>query len=175
MLRRMFPLLLVGLFVLAPQPSAETKTIRIEVRQVFGGSQSPDDARVAAIARAKREALEEAGTYLESLTVVRNAQVKKDEILALASGVLQTQIVTEEPFVEGSALDWSAVYLRDDVGATAAIAGAAFNDGARALRVSTSARERGRPSAFAEARTASRRPAYSFRSPPEKNHAANST
>ena len=104
MLRRMFPLLLVGLFVLAPQPSAETKTIRIEVRQVFGGSQSSDDARAAAIARAKREALEEAGTYLESLTVVRNAQVKKDELLALANGVLQTQIVTEEPFGEGSAL-----------------------------------------------------------------------
>ena len=103
MARRILPLLLVGLFVLASQAPAETKTVRKEVRQVFGGSQSPDDARVAAMARAKREALEEAGTYLESLTVVRNAELARDDITALASGVLQAKIVEEEPFVEGGA------------------------------------------------------------------------
>jgi seryl-tRNA(Sec) selenium transferase len=43
------------------------------VKQTFGGGQSPDDARIAAMAKAKREALEKAGTYIESLTVVKNS------------------------------------------------------------------------------------------------------
>jgi hypothetical protein len=52
--------------------------VLITVRQPFGGSQSPDDARVAATAKAKREALEIAGTYIESLTVVKDHVVEKD-------------------------------------------------------------------------------------------------
>ncbi|MDK9717834.1 MAG: hypothetical protein OEL57_08000, partial [Trichlorobacter sp.] len=45
---------------------AEINTITHTVQQPFGGSQSPDDARTAGIARAKREALERFGTYIES-------------------------------------------------------------------------------------------------------------
>ncbi|MBW2570384.1 MAG: hypothetical protein JRE47_13730 [Deltaproteobacteria bacterium] len=37
--------------------------------------------------------MEEAGTYISSLTVVRNYQLAKDEITALASGVVQARIV----------------------------------------------------------------------------------
>ncbi|MBU4371350.1 MAG: hypothetical protein KKD68_05600, partial [Proteobacteria bacterium] len=66
----------------------EIQIITHTVKQPFGGSQSPDDARIAAVAKAKREALELAGTYVESTTVVKNAQVEKDEILALTAGVL---------------------------------------------------------------------------------------
>ena len=48
------------------------------------------------MAKAKREALEIAGTYIESLTVVKNSQVDKDEILALASSVLKAEgLITE--------------------------------------------------------------------------------
>jgi len=42
------------------------------VDQPFAGNQSPDDAKVAAIAKGKTEVLEKAGTFLESLTVVEN-------------------------------------------------------------------------------------------------------
>jgi len=66
----------------------EILTIKHTVKQTFGGGQSPDDARISAMAKAKREALEKAGTYIESLTVVQNSKVEKDEILALAAGVL---------------------------------------------------------------------------------------
>ena len=57
-------LLLLGLIVnFSASPAfAEVETVTRTVRQPFGGSQSPDDARIAAIARAKREALEMAGT-----------------------------------------------------------------------------------------------------------------
>lgn len=61
---------------------AEIKTITHTVQQPFGGSQSPDDARIAGITRAKREALEQFGTYIESTTVVKDSQVDSDEILA---------------------------------------------------------------------------------------------
>ena len=58
----------------------------------------PDDARISAVAKAKREALEMAGTYIESLTVVKNSQVDKDEILALAAGVLKAEVVSQENY-----------------------------------------------------------------------------
>ncbi|MBE9547503.1 MAG: tetratricopeptide repeat protein [Proteobacteria bacterium] len=77
---------------------AEIKTFTHTVKQPFGGSQSPDDARVAAMVKAKREVLEMAGTYLESFTIVKENVVKKDEILALAAGVLKARIVSQENY-----------------------------------------------------------------------------
>ena len=76
----------------------EIQTITHTVKQPFGGSQSADDARISAVAKAKREALERAGTYIESLTVVKNSQVDKDEILALAAGVLKAEVVSQENY-----------------------------------------------------------------------------
>ena len=97
MFRKVCLLLLV--FILIPNIShAEIKTYIHTVKQSFGGSQSPDDARVGAIAKAKREVLEKAGTYLESLTIVRESVVEKDEIIALAAGVLKAEIVSQKNF-----------------------------------------------------------------------------
>ena len=101
MLRKAFLLSLV-LFLLPCISHAEIKTYTHTVKQSFGGSQSPDDARVAAVHKAKREALEKAGTYLESLTIVRESVVEKDEILALAVGVLNAEVVSEKKFLEGN-------------------------------------------------------------------------
>jgi tetratricopeptide (TPR) repeat protein len=91
-------LLLLGLILVPCSSHAEIKTYAQTVKQSFGGSQSPDDARIAAIAKAKREVLEKAGTYLESLTIVKNSVVEKDEILALAAGVLNAEIVSQENY-----------------------------------------------------------------------------
>ncbi|MBU4344919.1 MAG: hypothetical protein KKC73_05825 [Proteobacteria bacterium] len=91
--------LLLFVFILIPCIShAEIITYIHTVKQSFGGSQSPDDARVGAIAKAKREVLEKAGTYLESLTIVRKNVVEKDEIIALAAGVLKAEIVSQKNF-----------------------------------------------------------------------------
>jgi hypothetical protein len=76
---------LILLLLLPVSAVGEIQTVTHTVKQSFGGSQSPDDARISAVAKAKREALEMAGTYIESLTVVKNSQVDKDEILALAA------------------------------------------------------------------------------------------
>lgn len=77
---------------------SEILTVTHTVRQTFGGAQSPDDARISAMAKAKREALEKAGTYIESLTVVQNSKVEKDEILALAAGVLKAEVVSQNNY-----------------------------------------------------------------------------
>ncbi len=81
-----------------PFSFCEIKTITHTVKQPFGGSLSPDDARIAAVARAKREALEMAGAYIERLTVVKNNKVSKDEILALATGVLKAEVVSQNNY-----------------------------------------------------------------------------
>jgi tetratricopeptide (TPR) repeat protein len=91
----------VLLCVLQPALAAEVRTFRKEIRQEIDGAMSRDDARKIAIARAKREALEEAGTYLESHSVVHNSNLEQDKIIALASGVLKTEILQEEEFREG--------------------------------------------------------------------------
>jgi len=42
--------------------------------------------------------LEQAGTYLESLTIVKNAVLEKDEIFALTAGVLKAEIVSQKNY-----------------------------------------------------------------------------
>jgi len=44
-----------------------------------------------------------AGTYIESLTVVKNSQVDKDEILALAAGVLKAEVVSQKNYASEDA------------------------------------------------------------------------
>ena len=102
MLRKTWLLLLV--LILIPSISnAEIKIFTHMVNQPFGGSQSPDDARIAAMTKAKREVLEKAGTYLETLTVIKNHEVKKDEILALAAAVLKAEIVSQKNYAKENA------------------------------------------------------------------------
>lgn len=69
-----------------------------KVDQSFGGSQSPDDARAAGIAKGKAEALEGAGTYVESMSIVEDFILKKDETLALTAGILQAEVVSQENY-----------------------------------------------------------------------------
>ncbi len=80
---------------------AQIKTITKTIRQPFGGVQSPEDARITALTRAKRSALEQAGTYIESLTEVRDGMLESDDIMAIAAGVLSTEILKEKKYVEG--------------------------------------------------------------------------
>jgi tetratricopeptide (TPR) repeat protein len=95
--------LLTVLLLLPVSAIGEIQTITHTVKQSFGGSQSPDDARISAVAKAKREALEKAGTYIESITVVKNLQVDKDEILALAAGVLKAEVVSQKNYASDDA------------------------------------------------------------------------
>jgi tetratricopeptide (TPR) repeat protein len=94
---------LLFIFLLPIQSFGEILTIKHTVKQTFGGGQSPDDARISGIAKAKREALEMAGTYIESLTIVKNSKVEKDEILALAAGVLKAEVISQKNYASDDA------------------------------------------------------------------------
>ena len=102
-LRLLLIIQIIASLITAIPAFAEIKTVTHTLKQPFGGSQSPDDARTAGIARAKREALEQFGTYIESTTVVKNAQVDSDEILALTAGVTKAEVVKQKNYTDGDA------------------------------------------------------------------------
>jgi len=99
---RRFDFLLVAVFFLTFSSSAKAEVrYFIKTAKAFiGDNQTKNDARMLATLEAKRMALEEAGTYVESLTIVKNAMVIKDEILAFTAGVAKTEILEERPLVE---------------------------------------------------------------------------
>jgi hypothetical protein len=72
---------------------AEIKVFEREVEEAVSRGQSQEQVEAFALQKAKRLAVEEAGTYISSLTVVRNYQLQKDEVTALASGVVQAKVV----------------------------------------------------------------------------------
>lgn len=82
-------------FTYAAECQGAVKIFEHKVDQPFSGSQSPDDAFMAAMTRAKFEVLERAGTYLESLSEVENAILTRDEVTALAGGILTTEVVNK--------------------------------------------------------------------------------
>ena len=102
-MKTFFAIFLTILMLLPASAIGEILTIKQTVKQTFGGGQSADDARIYGIAKAKREALEKAGTYIESLTIVQNSKVEKDEILALTAGVLRAEVVFQKNYASDDA------------------------------------------------------------------------
>jgi len=89
-----FHILFVILSIIIASPSkAEIKIFEKEVVEVVASDQSREQVEAFALQKAKRLAVEEAGTYISSFTVVQNYQLAKDEVTALASGVVQAKIV----------------------------------------------------------------------------------
>lgn len=94
---------LISFLTLPIAAFAEIKVVTHTLKQPFGGSQSPDDARIAGVAKAKREALEQFGTYIESTTVVKEAMVDSDVILALTAGVTKAEVIKQKNYTDGDA------------------------------------------------------------------------
>ncbi len=59
-------------------------------------SDSKLSSRAIAMEQVKRILLEELGTYIKSETVIRNAELSKDEVTMLTAGVVRTEIVDEK-------------------------------------------------------------------------------
>jgi hypothetical protein len=74
-------------FIFAYPAFAEIKVFEIEVEEIVSRDQSQEQVEQYAIQKAQRLALEEAGTYISSLTVVQNYVLTKDEITVLARGI----------------------------------------------------------------------------------------
>ncbi len=80
---------------------AETKEIVAEGTYNMGDGETPSVAESRALLQAKRIALEQAGTYVESYTKVENLQLTKDEIQVLASGIMEVEILDKKRTVVG--------------------------------------------------------------------------
>ena len=75
---------------------AEIKVIETDSSYLMGDNDSKVIGRRIAVQEAKQKALELAGTYVESLTVVRNYQLTKDDVKAYTAGVLETEVISEQ-------------------------------------------------------------------------------
>ena len=84
-------------FLLIPCPGfAGTKTFIKEYTYQASEDDSRNSSRVVALREVKRLLLEELGTYLESVTEVKNFQLTRDQITTLTAGIVQTEIIEEK-------------------------------------------------------------------------------
>ncbi|OGE83030.1 MAG: hypothetical protein A2Y39_07010 [Candidatus Delongbacteria bacterium GWF2_40_14] len=74
------------------------KVISLKCRGVafIGSGITVDDAKMFAVNDAKRNALEQVGTYLESNMEMKDYMVTKDEIKTYTAGILKTEILKSE-------------------------------------------------------------------------------
>lgn len=86
-------LLCLILLLSASTAFAELMTFEKETEEIVANDQSREQVEAFALQKVKRLAVEEAGTYISSLTVVNNMRFDREEIIALASGVVQAKII----------------------------------------------------------------------------------
>ena len=94
--------LFLSFLLLTQLALGETKIFTQTIKQTFGGSQSADDALVSAVAKAKRAAIEKAGTYIETVIELKNEEISSDTILAMAGGISKTEILSQKNYVDGN-------------------------------------------------------------------------
>lgn len=93
------------IFLLPPFSAlAETKSIEADAWYTMGDGETPAFAEAMVLQKAKQTALEQAGTYVESYTHMRNWDLTVDEIKTIAGGVLRTEIVERNRILEGQGL-----------------------------------------------------------------------
>ena len=95
---RIFVLLILFLPVAA---SAEIKSIITEGAYNMGDGETPTVAESRALLNAKRYAIEQAGTYVESYSKVKNLQLTADEIRVMSSGVMEVSILDKKRTIVG--------------------------------------------------------------------------
>ncbi|KAA0257295.1 tetratricopeptide repeat protein [Deferribacter autotrophicus] len=85
---------------------AETKEIISEGIYNMGDMETPFFAERMALLNAKRNALEEAGTYIESFTKIENFKLTKDEIKILSSGIIKLEVLDKKRLVSNNGIQF---------------------------------------------------------------------
>jgi len=98
-------------FILLPAfpAAAEVKVIEADSLYVLGDNDSKVYARRIATQEAQRKALELAGTYLASITQVKEYRLTKDQVTAYTAGIVETEIIADE--ARGT-VDHPALYIK---------------------------------------------------------------
>ncbi|MBM2838607.1 MAG: exported protein of unknown function [Deltaproteobacteria bacterium] len=98
---------IAALLLLLPSFShAETKEIVAEGTYNMGDGETPTVAESRALLQAKRTAVEEAGTYVESYSKTKNFQLTADEIQVLASGIMEVEVLEKKRTVFGDGFNF---------------------------------------------------------------------
>ncbi len=101
-MRHIFSIMIAALFLFYPSHGfTEIKEIVSEGAYNMGDGETPSVAESMAFLNAKRIALEQAGTYVESYTKVENFQLTKDEIQVLSSGLMEVEILDKKRTIVG--------------------------------------------------------------------------
>lgn len=97
-----FSAIIIAIFLFSPSSAfAEVKEIISEGTYNMGDGETPSVAESRALLQAKRTALEQAGTYVESYTKVKNFQLTEDEIKVLSSGLMEVEILDKKRTIVG--------------------------------------------------------------------------
>ena len=97
-------LVVILVFLLLGSALAQSEMLTCRGKYVMGDLDTKKKARELALMNAKRMAMEEAGTYLESSSEVRNFELTQDEVHSLASGVIAIKVLEEEWKLSGENL-----------------------------------------------------------------------
>jgi tetratricopeptide (TPR) repeat protein len=90
-------LLFVSLIFFISNPVlAQVKTFIKDYVYQASDEDSKNSSRTVALREVKRLLLEELGTYLESITEVKNFHLTKDQITTLTAGIVSTEIISEK-------------------------------------------------------------------------------
>ncbi len=110
----LFLTIIITILLFFPSPLfAETKEIISEGTYNMGDGETPSVAESRALLQAKRLAVEQAGTYVESYTKVENLQLTKDEIQVLASGIMEVEFLDKKRTVVGDGIHfWVQIKAR---------------------------------------------------------------
>ena len=86
---------LVVLVFLALTPTAFAQSVEILAEGVYqmGDNDTPSVAEDRALLKAKRNAVEQAGSYIASYTSVENFQVTDDKLVALSAGAIKVSVL----------------------------------------------------------------------------------
>lgn len=88
--------ILLSILILFNLSIAGEKVFTVTVKRIMGERDSRDEIREITTLEANRQALEQAGTYLETETVMRDYKLAKDIVIALTAGVTSSRVVDEQ-------------------------------------------------------------------------------
>lgn len=86
--------------------AGEVKEIIAEGTYCMGDGETPTVAEERALLQAKRVAVEQAGTYVESYSKTLNYQLTADEIQVISSGVMEVTVLEKQRTVTGSSINF---------------------------------------------------------------------
>jgi tetratricopeptide (TPR) repeat protein len=100
--KHIFSIMIAALFLFYPSHGfTAVKEIVSEGTYNMGDGETPSVAESRALLNAKRIALEQAGTYVESYSKVKNFQLTEDEVKVLASGTIEVTILDKKRTIIG--------------------------------------------------------------------------